>query len=192
MFVLHQNRYDLFLADPSAMPPKMTAPSKFSLLFLLLHSILHSSHSLLLSDLMLAIWMSYRLRPLSTPPPRSSALYLTLCGLCACLRDCGRGPKNCVHESMLPDWMDLVMWGHEHACEIAPREATYGRSHIIQPGSSVATSLVEGEAVPKMVRHHEENRGGNVHKWDPSIYTYTYYIRDVKLRLGHIYTCRYL
>jgi hypothetical protein len=61
---------------------------------------------------------------------------------------------------MLPDWMDLVMWGHEHACEIAPREATYGRSHIIQPGSSVATSLVEGEAVPKMVRHHERTRVG--------------------------------
>ena len=27
-------------------------------------------------------------------------------------RDLGRGSKNCVHESMIPDWMDLVVWGH--------------------------------------------------------------------------------
>ncbi len=28
-------------------------------------------------------------------------------------RDLGRGPKNCVQESMIPEWMDLVVWGHE-------------------------------------------------------------------------------
>ena len=28
-------------------------------------------------------------------------------------RDLGRGSKNCVHESMIPEWMDLVVWGHE-------------------------------------------------------------------------------
>lgn len=25
-------------------------------------------------------------------------------------RDSGRGTKNCVHESMIPEWMDLVIW----------------------------------------------------------------------------------
>jgi double-strand break repair protein MRE11 len=29
-------------------------------------------------------------------------------------RDYGRGKKNCVHESMIPDWMDIVIWGNEH------------------------------------------------------------------------------
>jgi double-strand break repair protein MRE11 len=29
-------------------------------------------------------------------------------------RDKGRGSKNCVHETMIPEWMDLVIWGHEH------------------------------------------------------------------------------
>jgi double-strand break repair protein MRE11 len=29
-------------------------------------------------------------------------------------RDYGRGAKNCVHESMIPEWMDLILWGHEH------------------------------------------------------------------------------
>ena len=27
-------------------------------------------------------------------------------------RDLGRGSKNCVHESKIPDWMDLIIWGH--------------------------------------------------------------------------------
>ncbi len=25
-------------------------------------------------------------------------------------RDYGRGSKNCLHESMIPEWMDLVIW----------------------------------------------------------------------------------
>eukprot|EP01038_Epipyxis_sp_PR26KG_P017126 gene17126-23571_t len=32
-------------------------------------------------------------------------------------RDYGRGSKNCVHESMIPEWMDLVIWGNEHECQ---------------------------------------------------------------------------
>lgn len=66
-------------------------------------------------------------------------------------RDLGRGSKNCVHESMIPDWMDLVVWGHEHECNIMPGESAVGTFRISQPGSSVATSLVEGEARPKNV-----------------------------------------
>lgn len=66
-------------------------------------------------------------------------------------RDLGRGSKNCVHESMIPEWMDLVVWGHEHECLIHPSESAVGTFRITQPGSSVATSLTEGESVRKHV-----------------------------------------
>lgn len=66
-------------------------------------------------------------------------------------RDYGRGSKNCVHESMIPEWMDLVVWGHEHECLIDPSESSVGTFRISQPGSSVATSLSEGESMRKQV-----------------------------------------
>jgi double-strand break repair protein MRE11 len=66
-------------------------------------------------------------------------------------RDLGRGSKNCVHESMIPEWMDLVVWGHEHECLIDPSESAVGTYRITQPGSSVATSLSEGESMRKHV-----------------------------------------
>lgn len=66
-------------------------------------------------------------------------------------RDLGRGSKNCVHESMIPEWMDLVVWGHEHECLIQPSESAVGTFRITQPGSSVATSLTEGESMRKHV-----------------------------------------
>ena len=52
---------------------------------------------------------------------------------------------------MIPEWMDLVIWGHEHECLIDPMESLVGTFRIIQPGSSVATSLTEGEAVQKKI-----------------------------------------
>lgn len=66
-------------------------------------------------------------------------------------RDLGRGSKNCVHESMIPEWMDLVVWGHEHECLLDPSESLVGTFRITQPGSSVATSLTAGEARRKNV-----------------------------------------
>lgn len=66
-------------------------------------------------------------------------------------RDLGRGSKNCVHESMIPEWMDLVVWGHEHECLITPSESLVGTFRITQPGSSVATSLTAGESRRKEV-----------------------------------------
>ena len=54
-------------------------------------------------------------------------------------------------ENVLPDWMNLVVWGHEHECEIDPRQNPETGFHVMQPGSSVATSLIPGEAVPKHV-----------------------------------------
>ena len=54
-------------------------------------------------------------------------------------------------EEMLPDFMNLVVWGHEHECLINPRLNSEMEFYVIQPGSSVATSLVPAEAVPKEV-----------------------------------------
>lgn len=54
-------------------------------------------------------------------------------------------------ESVLPTFMDLVVWGHEHECLIDPRQNPETMFHVMQPGSSVATSLVAGEAVAKHV-----------------------------------------
>ncbi|PYH48317.1 MRX complex nuclease subunit [Aspergillus saccharolyticus JOP 1030-1] len=54
-------------------------------------------------------------------------------------------------ENFLPDFLDLVIWGHEHECLINPRRNPEHHFHVMQPGSSVATSLVPGEAVAKHV-----------------------------------------
>lgn len=58
-----------------------------------------------------------------------------------------RGPDNYVSESCLPDFLDLVVWGHEHDCRV--QEEFNGRFYVTQPGSTVATSLAAGEALPK-------------------------------------------
>ncbi|KKA26670.1 hypothetical protein TD95_001650 [Thielaviopsis punctulata] len=54
-------------------------------------------------------------------------------------------------ETALPDWLQLVVWGHEHECLIDPRRNPETGFHVMQPGSSVATSLCPGEAVAKHV-----------------------------------------
>ncbi|PFH31363.1 Mre11 DNA-binding domain-containing protein [Besnoitia besnoiti] len=61
----------------------------------------------------------------------------------------GQPAKNCVHEQMLPSFLDLAIWGHEHDCHVDLRESPQGTFSILQPGSSIATSLVAGEALPK-------------------------------------------
>ncbi|KAI9677350.1 MAG: meiotic recombination [Bathelium mastoideum] len=54
-------------------------------------------------------------------------------------------------ESFLPEFLDLVIWGHEHECLIEPQYNPQTGFHVIQPGSSIATSLMPGEAVSKHV-----------------------------------------
>ena len=54
-------------------------------------------------------------------------------------------------ENFLPEFLDLVVWGHEHECLIDPRYNPEMNFHVMQPGSSVATSLMPGEAVAKHV-----------------------------------------
>ncbi|KAF2761909.1 DNA repair exonuclease [Pseudovirgaria hyperparasitica] len=54
-------------------------------------------------------------------------------------------------ENFLPEFMDLVIWGHEHQCLIDPRYNPEMSFHVMQPGSSVATSLSPGETDTKHI-----------------------------------------
>lgn len=57
-----------------------------------------------------------------------------------------------------PEFLDLVVWGHEHECRADPEAITSAAGaskfdarprFIVQPGSSVATALSEGESKKK-------------------------------------------
>ncbi|KAI0693680.1 Mre11 DNA-binding presumed domain-containing protein [Cerioporus squamosus] len=61
------------------------------------------------------------------------------------------GPQQSVPEGMFDDSIDLVVWGHEHDCRIIPEPVAGKRYYITQPGSSVATSLADGESLEKHV-----------------------------------------
>ena len=68
------------------------------------------------------------------------------------------GAHNYIPESFLPSFLDLVIWGHEHECLIDPQERRNSGTtdddstvFIMQPGSSVVTSLSEGEVKQKWV-----------------------------------------
>lgn len=61
------------------------------------------------------------------------------------------GPTNYIPEQFLDDFIDLVVWGHEHECLIAPTKNEQQLFYVTQPGSSVATSLSPGEATKKHI-----------------------------------------
>ncbi|XP_036599229.1 double-strand break repair protein MRE11 isoform X2 [Trichosurus vulpecula] len=61
------------------------------------------------------------------------------------------GASNYIPEQFLGDFIDLVIWGHEHECKIAPTKNERQLFYVSQPGSSVVTSLSPGEAVKKHV-----------------------------------------
>jgi len=62
------------------------------------------------------------------------------------------GTTNYIPEHFLDEFLDLVVWGHEHECLIDAEWSASGKSfYVTQPGSSVATSLSPGEAKPKHV-----------------------------------------
>ncbi|AQK50467.1 MRE11B [Zea mays] len=65
-------------------------------------------------------------------------------------------PGDAISELLLPRFVDMVIWGHEHECLIDPQvklidpqEVPGMGFHITQPGSSIATSLINTEANPK-------------------------------------------
>lgn len=63
-------------------------------------------------------------------------------------------------EHFLPSFLDLVIWGHEHECIPHTTSNPNAGFETLQPGSSVATSLSEGEALEKKVFilniHHQD------------------------------------
>ncbi|KAL1259981.1 hypothetical protein QQF64_007808, partial [Cirrhinus molitorella] len=52
------------------------------------------------------------------------------------------GATNYIPEQFLDDFLDLVVWGHEHECKIAPVRNEQQLFYVTQPGSSVITSFV--------------------------------------------------
>ncbi|XP_060627083.2 double-strand break repair protein MRE11 [Anolis sagrei] len=61
------------------------------------------------------------------------------------------GATNYIPEQFLDDFIDLVIWGHEHECKISPTRNEQQLFYVSQPGSSVVTSLSPGEAAKKHV-----------------------------------------
>ncbi|XP_072706804.1 double-strand break repair protein MRE11 isoform X2 [Ciconia boyciana] len=61
------------------------------------------------------------------------------------------GATNYIPEQFLDDFINLVVWGHEHECKIAPSQNVQQHFYVSQPGSSVVTSLSPGEAVKKHI-----------------------------------------
>lgn len=61
------------------------------------------------------------------------------------------GETNYIPETFLDDAMDLIFWGHEHECIIDPARNPEHQFYVTQPGSSIATSLCEGESKTKHV-----------------------------------------
>uniref|UniRef100_A0A8R1DTR1 Double-strand break repair protein n=1 Tax=Caenorhabditis japonica TaxID=281687 RepID=A0A8R1DTR1_CAEJA len=67
-----------------------------------------------------------------------------------------RSTGNFLPESLIPHFFDLLVWGHEHECKpdpqyVASSEAVGDGFYILQPGSTVATSLTAEEALQKNV-----------------------------------------
>ncbi|XP_049541207.1 double-strand break repair protein MRE11 [Anopheles darlingi] len=60
-----------------------------------------------------------------------------------------RGYKKYLPENLLPKFLNLVIWGHEHDCRIQPEQNALHEFFVSQPGSTVATSLSEGESIQK-------------------------------------------
>ncbi|KAK5986695.1 Double-strand break repair protein mre-11 [Trichostrongylus colubriformis] len=59
-------------------------------------------------------------------------------------------------EQYIPTFFDLVLWGHEHECKphcqyVASSDAMGDGFYILQPGSTIATSLTREEALQKNV-----------------------------------------
>lgn len=71
--------------------------------------------------------------------------------LCVHQNRVAHNPQACVPETMFDNSIHLVVWGHEHEQRINPEAVIEKNYHITQPGSSVATSLSQGETVEKHV-----------------------------------------
>lgn len=61
------------------------------------------------------------------------------------------GKTAYIPETFLPRFLDFVYWGHEHECMLQPLFNPETEFDVLQAGSSVATSLSEGEIPDKYV-----------------------------------------
>lgn len=70
----------------------------------------------------------------------------------------GGSYRNCVHPEQFPDWLDLIIRGHEHE-QIDELETLKSSTTIkvIQPGSTIPTSLIPSEATPRRAMLLEVN-----------------------------------
>ena len=57
--------------------------------------------------------------------------------------------RNSVLETRVPNWFNLVIWGHEH--ESIPKFVTCESTNVdfLQPGSTIYTSLIDAESKQK-------------------------------------------
>lgn len=72
---------------------------------------------------------------------------------------------------MIPEWMDLVVWGNEHECQPNLVESLVGTFRIFQPGSSIATSLSEGESMSNPKHMGMVEVKGRFFRMQPIAYT---------------------
>lgn len=61
------------------------------------------------------------------------------------------GATNYIPEQFLDEFLDLIIWGHEHECLIKPEWNSEQNFYVSQPGSSIVTSLSPGEATKKHI-----------------------------------------
>ena len=61
----------------------------------------------------------------------------------------GVSRRHSITDEFFPSWIDLIIWGHEH--ESIPQAVKVEETgvYILQPGSTVATSLIKAESLPK-------------------------------------------
>lgn len=64
---------------------------------------------------------------------------------------CDRGTRTVIPEGAFDDSIDLIVWGHEHEQRTDPEPVPQRSYRICQPGSTVITSLSQGEEPPKSV-----------------------------------------
>ena len=69
-----------------------------------------------------------------------------------------KNKKTYLPESFIPSFFDLVIWGHEHECFTTTVHSEENGFHIYQPGSSIATSLIQAESNPKHIGLLEINK----------------------------------
>lgn len=101
-------------------------------------------------------------------------------------------PTNHIPENFLDDFLDLIVWGHEHECLAEDQEMMEApqRGHqVLQLGSSVHTSLSEGESKPKYCMVADiEGRSFSL-KRRPLLSVRPFLIRNISLQ-KHLKTLR--